>query len=56
MLRDVGIPRARAARLATLTVAAIEGAVVLCRAERTTQPLRDVGRELEAAIAAARDS
>ncbi len=55
MLRDAGVPRARAARLATLTVAAIEGAVVLCRAERTTQPLRDVGRELEAAIAAARD-
>ena len=54
-LRDAGVSRARAASLATLTVAAIEGAVVLCRAERTTQPLRDVGRELEAAIVAARD-
>ena len=54
-LRDAGVPRARAARVATLTVAAIEGAVVLCRAERSTQPLRDVGRELEAVIAAARD-
>ena len=55
-LRKAGVPRPRASRLATLTVAAIEGAVVLCRAERTTQPLKDVGRELEAAItAAARD-
>jgi AcrR family transcriptional regulator len=54
MLRDAGVPQARAARLATLTVAAIEGAVVLCRAERATQPLRDVGTELEAAIVAAR--
>ena len=49
------MPRPRAARLATLTVAAIEGAVVLCRAERSTQPLDDVGKELEAVITAARD-
>jgi AcrR family transcriptional regulator len=54
ILRDAGVPRTRAARVATLTVAAIEGAVVLCRAERSTKPLRDVGGELEAVIAAAR--
>jgi AcrR family transcriptional regulator len=49
-LRQAGVAPARASRLATLTVAAIEGAVVLCRAERSTQPLMDVGKELEAAI------
>jgi AcrR family transcriptional regulator len=53
-LREAGVPRARATRVATLTVAAIEGAVVLCRAERSTAPLLDVGRELEGVIAAAR--
>ena len=52
-LRKAGVPRGRAARLSTLTVAAIEGAVVLCRAERSTQPLMDVGKELEAAITSA---
>ncbi len=52
-LRTAGLRPARAARLATLTVAAIEGAVVLCRAERTTRPLTDVGNELEATITAA---
>lgn len=58
-LRRAGIPRARSRRLATITVAGIEGAIVLSRARRTTQPLDDVGKELElalrAAIADARD-
>lgn len=53
-LRASGVRRKKAGRLATLSVAAIEGAVVLCRARRDTRPLDDVGRELEAAIAAAR--
>lgn len=53
-LRRAGIPTARAARLATLTVASIEGAVLLCRARRDTQPLDAVARELAAAIEAAR--
>ena len=52
-LRGAGIARTRAARLSTLTVASIEGAVVLCRARRDTKPLDDVGRELEALVAAA---
>jgi AcrR family transcriptional regulator len=53
VLREAGVGRARAARLATLTVSAIEGAVVLCRARRDAVPLDDVGRELETMIAAA---
>jgi AcrR family transcriptional regulator len=53
-LRRAGIPAARAARLATLTVAAIEGAVLLCRAERDTAPLDAVAAELAAAIESAR--
>jgi hypothetical protein len=52
-LRSSGVSRARAARLATHSIAAIEGAVILCRARRDTKPLDDVGRELEAAIVAA---
>ncbi|MFD4592758.1 TetR/AcrR family transcriptional regulator [Streptomyces rubiginosohelvolus] len=36
----------RARRLSSLVVAAIEGAVILCRAQRSTQPLDDVVDEL----------
>lgn len=49
-LHRAGMEEDRARRLATLTVAAIEGAVVLCRAERSTAPLDDVGAELEASL------
>jgi AcrR family transcriptional regulator len=49
-LRRSGVARARSRRLATITVAAIEGAIVLCRSRRSTRPLHDVGRELELAI------
>lgn len=49
-LRRAGVPRARSRRLATVTVAAIEGAIVLCRTRRTTRPLDDVGKELELTI------
>jgi AcrR family transcriptional regulator len=52
-LRRAGVSHARAARLATLAVAAVEGAVVLCRARHDTEALRDVGRELEVAIESA---
>jgi AcrR family transcriptional regulator len=52
-LRRSGAPQARARRISTLAIAAIEGAVVMCRAQRTTKPLVDVGRELEETIAAA---
>lgn len=50
LLRARGVPAARSRRLATMTVAAIEGAVVMCRAERDIRPLTDVSRELESAL------
>ncbi|MBJ7332557.1 MAG: TetR/AcrR family transcriptional regulator [Solirubrobacteraceae bacterium] len=52
-LHAAGVEADRATRVATLIVAGIEGAVVLCRAERSTQPLLDVGTELEATLRAA---
>ena len=53
-LRRSGIPRARAGRIATLTVAAMEGAVIQCRAARSVTPLAEVRRELGALVSAAR--
>ena len=52
-LAQHGVPRARARSLATLAIAAIEGAVVLARAERSSAPLERVAGELEALVAAA---
>lgn len=45
-LRRHGVPPAEARRLANLVVAAIEGAVAISRAERSTQPLDDSARAL----------
>lgn len=45
-LAESGVHRDRARSLATLIIAAIEGAVVLARAERTTEPLARVAGEL----------
>lgn len=41
-----GIPEPEAASLATLTLAAFEGGMLLARAERTTEPLETLSREL----------
>ena len=49
-LLDAGVSRTDARRLATTVVAAIEGAILLCRARRDIRPLRDVHRALEAAL------
>lgn len=48
-----GLPAERARGLATLTVAAIEGAVVMSRAQRTTAPLERVAGQIVAIAAEA---
>jgi TetR/AcrR family transcriptional repressor of lmrAB and yxaGH operons len=45
-LEAVGVPAARAARIATATVAGMEGALILCRAEGDSAPLETVAAEL----------
>ncbi|AKJ09253.1 TetR family transcriptional regulator [Streptomyces incarnatus] len=45
----------RAPALATLVVASVEGAIALCRAQRSMRPLDRVARELETLITAALD-
>lgn len=52
-LRRMDVPRARSASLATLMLSALEGAIVLARAERDTRPLRVVVRELRPLLDAA---
>jgi TetR/AcrR family transcriptional repressor of lmrAB and yxaGH operons len=51
-LRAGGLPEARAARLATTMLAAVEGGMVLAKASRSGEPLRRVGAELEALMGA----
>ncbi|MEP7091856.1 MAG: TetR/AcrR family transcriptional regulator [Nocardioidaceae bacterium] len=47
VLLRAGADPERARRLATMLISAIEGAVLLCRAQRSTQPLHDVHAELD---------
>jgi AcrR family transcriptional regulator len=53
LLADAGLAPARADRLATLVVAAVEGALVLSRAQRRTDPLDAVALELRDLLTAA---
>jgi AcrR family transcriptional regulator len=53
LLADAGLDPDRAARVATLVVAAVEGALVLSRAQRRTDPLDDVAVELRDLLTAA---
>jgi len=53
VLQRGGIAAVRAARLATVAISAVEGAVLLCRASRSLDPLDDVGNELDSLIRAA---
>jgi AcrR family transcriptional regulator len=46
-LRGVGLKKDRARNVALSTLAAVEGALILCRAERGTQPLETVAAELK---------
>lgn len=52
-LRTMGVRPARAAALATLMLAALEGSLVLARAERDTRALRVVSKELAPVLDAA---
>lgn len=53
VLTGAGVAPARARRLATFTIAAVEGALVLSRAERSSAPLDDTATELRAVLTAA---
>lgn len=50
--RRDGATEAQARRLATLVVSAVEGAMMLARADRDVAPVVDVGHELEAHVRA----
>ncbi len=50
-LRAHGVDAERAAQLATLVVAAVEGTVALCRAKRSTEPLDHTAEQLQALVA-----
>ncbi|NEB04095.1 TetR/AcrR family transcriptional regulator [Streptomyces sp. SID13726] len=52
-LTDMDVPEERAAALATLMVSALEGAILLARAERDVRPLTTVARELAPLLDAA---
>lgn len=52
MLAGAGVPDSRAASLATLLLAAVEGAVVVALAQRTSEPLERVAAELVALVEA----
>ncbi|MFC9128037.1 TetR/AcrR family transcriptional regulator [Streptomyces sp. NPDC057099] len=52
-LREHGAESERAAQLATLIVAAVEGTVAMCRAKRSTQPLDHTAEQLQALVRAA---
>ena len=45
-----GVPEAEARRLAIASLAALEGAFVLCRAQRTVEPLHIAGATMAAAV------
>lgn len=52
-LTDRGVDHGRARRIATLVIASVEGAVVMCRAERSVRPLDEVAAVLDATVAGA---
>jgi AcrR family transcriptional regulator len=46
-LMATGVPRKRASAIAMATLASLEGALILCRAERSSMPLEMVASELK---------
>ncbi|WP_251095660.1 TetR/AcrR family transcriptional regulator [Streptomyces sp. Caat 7-52] len=55
-LTDLAVPAARAEPLATLMISALEGAILMARAERDVRPLTTVVRELGPLLDAAVDA
>ncbi|WP_326787812.1 TetR/AcrR family transcriptional regulator [Streptomyces sp. NBC_00151] len=55
-LRRHGADPERATQLATLIVASVEGAIVMCRAKRSAQPLNHVAEQLQALVRQAIDN
>ena len=51
-MRADGVARKQATQLATLIVASVEGALVMCRAKRSIEPLDQVAAQLEALLTA----
>lgn len=51
ILRDAGASEGHAHSMATVAIAALEGAVILCRVQQSTQPLDDVAALLESQLA-----
>jgi AcrR family transcriptional regulator len=51
-LRQYGVDDPQAGQLATLVIAALEGMVAMCRAQRDIQPFDDATAQLEALVAA----
>ncbi|MFI6865767.1 TetR/AcrR family transcriptional regulator [Nocardia sp. NPDC050406] len=49
-LRDHGANPSEADRTATLIVAAVEGSVAMCRAQRSVEPLDQIGEQLEVVV------
>jgi len=52
-LAAVGVPARRASRIAVATVAGMEGALILCRAEGSSAPLEIVAAEIKRLVVAA---
>jgi AcrR family transcriptional regulator len=50
-LCDAGLEEERASSVASVTIASMEGALILCRAERNVAPLEAVARELGRLVA-----
>jgi hypothetical protein len=49
----VRVPRLKARSLAITTLASVEGSLILCRAERSVEPLEQVAEQLRQAASAA---
>jgi TetR/AcrR family transcriptional repressor of lmrAB and yxaGH operons len=50
-LEGTGVPTTRAYGVAVISIASVEGGLILCRAERSDEPLRVVEEELLALLA-----